>query len=129
MSPLYATLVTRDFASTVNFYEDFFGFAASVEQEQYAFLESPDNAANAIAVFDARHPCVDGQLAPVQGVILNIASHDVLGMYDYLYMEGVEVFKEPGTDVHGRKHFVVYDPNRVLVNVYEPSEQKEVVGV
>ncbi len=127
MTSLYATLVTRDFVSTVNFYEDFFGFAPSVEQEHYAFLESPDNAGNAIAVFDSRHPCVEGHLPPVQGLILNIASHDVGAMYDYLYMEGIEVFKEPGIDVHGRKHFVIHDPNGVLVNVYEPCPKKELI--
>lgn len=121
MAPIYSTLVTTQFAKTVDFYEDHFGFVPVVEKEGYAFLQSPDNGSNCIAVFDNEHECVRGNVNAVQGLILNIAMADIGGMYDYLYMEGIDVYKEPGTDIMGRKHFVITDPNGVLVNVYEPA--------
>jgi hypothetical protein len=34
-------------------------------------------------------------------------------------MEGLELYKEFGTDINGSRHFVVYDPNGILVNVTE----------
>jgi len=121
MSHSYTSLVTDKFAETVNFYEDHFGLTPSTEKEGYAFLQSPDRPENCVAVFDAAHECVAGQVKPVRGVILNFTSRNIDTMYDFLYMEGLEVYKEPGRDVHGRRHFVVQDPNGVLVNVYEPE--------
>lgn len=127
MSHSYTTLVTDRFADTVNFYEDYFALTPTLEKDGYAFLQSPENKQNCVAVFDANHECVAGNVKPVRGVILNFTANSVEAMYDFLYMEGVEVYKEPGRDVHGRKHFVVYDPNGVLVNVYEPVGTAEMV--
>ncbi|MFA5592721.1 MAG: VOC family protein [Micavibrio sp.] len=121
MSLLYTSLVAADFIETVNFYEDYFGFAPVVEQESYVFMQDPENPVNAIAIFAQDHPCLKGRMMPSNGVILNIASHDIAGMYDHLYHEGVDVFKEPGTDIEGRKHFVISDPNGILVNIYDAS--------
>lgn len=120
MAPIYSTLVTAQFAKTVNFYEDYFGFVPVMEKEGYAFLQSPDNLSHCIAVFDSEHECIKRGASAVQGLILNIAMKDTRAMYDYLYMEGIEIYKEPGIDIMGQKHFVVFDPNGVLVNVYEP---------
>ncbi len=128
MTPIYSTLVTTQFAKTVNFYEDHFGFVPSVEKEGYALLCAPDNRSQCIAVFDSEHECVKNGISPVQGVILNIATQDMKAMYDYLYMEGVDIYKEPGIDILGQKHFVIYDPNGVLVNIYEPQIEEALVN-
>ena len=73
----------------------------------------------AIAVFDAHHDCVSRLEQSVQGVIITMAVDDIEAAYDNLYMEGLEIYKHMGVDVHGDRHFVVYDPNGILVNVIE----------
>lgn len=119
MADFYPTLVTGNHVNTINFYEDYFGFVPTVEKEGYALLQSQSHPDNCIAVFEAGHECVARFAQPVQGVILRIGVEDIEAVYDTLYMEGLEMFKELGTDINGARHFVVYDPNGILVNVVE----------
>jgi uncharacterized glyoxalase superfamily protein PhnB len=123
MVGFHATLISDKMIETVNFYEDFFGFVPVIEEERYVLLSKKDDPSLRIAVFDSAHPCIY-TVAPAQGVILNLWSSRVKTLYDELYMEGLEMYKELGTDVHGNSHFVVIDPNGVLVNVCEPVEIK-----
>ncbi len=122
MANIYSTLVSDKLVSTVNFYEDYFGFIPVIERDGYVMLKNKDNL---IAVFDARHECVPDHMKPVQGVIVNVPHENVQEFYDRLYMEGLEIYKEPCIDINGKKHFVVYDPNGVLVNVHEPMDIPE----
>lgn len=123
MGRFHATLISDKMVETINFYEDFFGFIPVIEQERYALLQKQDDPSLRIAVFDSAHPCIY-TVAPSQGVILNLYSSNVQDLYEQIYMEGLEMYKEYGTDIHGNDHFVVIDPNGVLVNVCEPIEVK-----
>lgn len=122
MSQLYSTLVSEKLVDTVNFYEDHFGFMPVIEKDGFAMLQSKDNV---IALFDAKHECVSESMKPVQGVILNIQLKNVEEIYNRLYMEGLDIYKELGRDINGKTHFVVTDPNGVLVNIHEPINMKE----
>jgi uncharacterized glyoxalase superfamily protein PhnB len=122
MTNFHPTIVSEKLGPTVNFYEDYFGFVATLEQDGFTLLQKEANPNDRIAIFDKTHQCVTGRVNTVQGLILNIAVDDVKKTYDALYMEGLEIYKEYGTDIHGRKHFVVFDPNGVLINVHENVE-------
>lgn len=119
MGQFYPTLVTGNHVNTINFYEDYFGFVPTIEKDGYALLQSQTHPENYIALFEAGHECMAHFVQPVQGVILRICVEDIETAYDTLYMEGLEMFKELGTDINGARHFVVYDPNGILVNVVE----------
>ncbi|HEU4838532.1 MAG TPA: VOC family protein [Micavibrio sp.] len=121
MTVFHPTIVSSKLIATVNFYEDYFDFVPVVEEDGYTLLCTPDLHGGRIAIFDTRHRRVK-DVQPVRGLILNIPVEDVRGKYDLLYMEGLEFLKEPGTDIHGRKHFWVRDPNGVIVNVHEAVE-------
>jgi predicted enzyme related to lactoylglutathione lyase len=119
MPSFYPTLVSDKLVSTINFYEDFFGFVPTVEKDGYALLQDRENPERGIAVFDASHTCVAALDQSVKGVIITLAVDDIETTYNDLYMEGLELYKEFGTDINGSRHFVVYDPNGILVNVTE----------
>ena len=119
MTSLYPTLVSDRLVNTVNFYEDFFGFVPVIEKEGYVLLQKNDMF---LAIFDAAHKCVGRLTETVQGLILSMPVQDVKAAYENLYMEGLEMYKEYGVDMHGKNHFVVYDPNGVLINVHEPLD-------
>lgn len=121
MGLFHPTIVSNKMITTVNFYEDYFGFVPVVEKDGYTLLRNLELEEERIAVFDSGHPRVKG-VQPVQGLILNIPVDDVRRKYDLLYMEGLELYKELGTDIHGRSHFMVYDPNGAIVNVHEAVE-------
>jgi len=121
MALFHPTIVSGKHIATVNFYEDYFDFIPVVEEDGFTLLRNPALEGERIAIFDASHECIKG-VDPVQGLILNIPVEDLSKKHDMLYMEGLEFFKDMGTDIYGRKHFVVYDPNGVLVNVHEAVE-------
>lgn len=122
MTAFHPTIVSDKYVPTINFYEDFFGFVATVEKEGFTLLQNISNPGSRIAIFESSHECVADRVSPVQGLILNLPVEDVRTKYDALYMEGLDFYKELGTDIYGRKHFVVYDPSGVLVNVHEAVE-------
>lgn len=122
MTAFHPTIVSDKYVPTINFYEDYFGFVATVEKDGFTLLQKANNPGIRIAIFDASHECVAERVNPVQGLILNIPVEDVRSKYDTLYMEGLELYKELGVDIHGRKHFVVCDPSGVLVNVHDAVE-------
>jgi catechol 2,3-dioxygenase-like lactoylglutathione lyase family enzyme len=119
-----ATLISERLVETVNFYEDFFGFVPVIEKEGYVSLRKHDDEDMCITVFDTNHKCVEN-MPSVQGVILNFSVHDAKAAYDHFYMEGLDFYKEYGTDVNGHQHFVVKDPNGVLINIIETAKTKQ----
>ncbi len=119
MTYFHPSIVSDKLVPTINFYEDYFDFIPVIEEAGFTLLRRLGKSDERIAIYDAAHKCVEGRVQLVRGVILNMAVDDVQAAYDALYMEGLEIYKEPGTDIHGRKHFVVYDPNGILVNVHE----------
>lgn len=122
MAPFYPTLVSDHLVTTVNFYEDHFDFVPAFETDKYVLLQKKGDPEVCIAVFDSSHVCVAEYGHSVQGLIVNIVQENVQSKYDDLYMEGVEIFKDLGKDIHGAEHFVVYDPNGILVNVHAPLQ-------
>ncbi len=122
MAPFYPTLVSDEFVDTVNFYEDYFDFVPAIEKDGFAMLQKKTDPSICIAVFDRQHKCVAHYGSKTQGLIVNIVESNVKSKYDALYMEGVEMYKDIGTDINGTEHFVVYDPNGILVNVHAPTE-------
>ena len=119
MANFYPVLVSEQIVDTINFYEDYFGFVPAFEQDDYALLQNQKNPDSRIAVYDAKHKCVSKLEQSVQGGILALEVDDIEDTYNTLYMEGLEMYKHMGIDVQGNRHFVVYDPNRVLINVVE----------
>lgn len=124
MPYFHPSLVSSKLVETVNFYEDFFGFVPLIEKDGYVLLEKVGRPDMRIAVYDVNHKCVATRVSPSQGLILNLPVVDAESTYDELYMEGLDIYKEIGDDIHGQKHFVVYDPNGVLINVVEPEGEE-----
>lgn len=122
MAPFYPTLVSDQFVDTVNFYEDYFDFVPAIEKDGFVMLAKKTDPSICIGVFDRQHECMAEYGTSVQGMIVNIVERDVKSKYDDLYMEGVEMYKDYGKDINGADHFVVYDPNGILVNVHAPTE-------
>lgn len=120
MAAFYPTIVSDCMVRTINFYEDHFDFVPAIENDGYVLMRHQENPSACIAIFDAAHKCVCDVEQSVKGVIVNIVIQDVKGKYDALYMEGLDIHKEYGQDINGKDHFVVFDPNRIMVNVHAP---------
>lgn len=126
MAYFHPTLVSEKLVETVNFYEDFFGFVPSIEKDGYTLLQNRIDPNICIAVFDKNHKCAK-DLEKVQGLIINVPVKNLKVVYDDLYMEGLAIYKDLSEDIHGNKHFVVSDPNGVLVNILQPHKSEQLI--
>lgn len=115
----YPVIRTTKFAQTVAFYEDLFGFVPFHETEGYARLHHKDAPQVMMTVIDSQHEFIPPTLSQgISGQMFTIVSDDFSDVFDALYMEGLEIVKEPTDIGNGIKHFMVSDPyNGVTINV------------
>ena len=108
------------FIGSRDFYTEMFDLEVSVELDDwYMQLKSPDDPRLNIGfvkpgseLFADREP----SSAP-SGVVLTIHVDDVDEAYDRATRLGAEVAAEIRNEEHGQRHFLVVDPNGLLVNV------------
>jgi len=124
MTSFHPTLVSKKFNETINFYEDYFGFRIALEEDRLAILQLKDDPKVCLSVYDIKY--ASEGIKPVSGLVLNVPCKDVQAVYEQLYMEGLEMHKELGHDFRGNHHFIVRDPNGVLINVTEPMRLETV---
>ncbi len=112
----HPTIVSDKVSHTVNFYEDHFEFVPTIEQDGYVFMQNKDRPEMCIAVVDVNHECIRNEsVKPVQGLILNFPVADVNETFNALYFEGLDIQQEPKENKLGSRHFIVRDPNGVLI--------------
>lgn len=120
----YPILMTDKYVETINFYEDFFDFAVETETDTFTILRHKEHDKVRIAVVATEHeeiPTTHVKL--VQGLILNFPVSDIVDAYERYYMKGLEIKTKPKLSPYGRRHFMVEDPNGVLIDVmqeYDP---------
>ena len=130
----YPIILTDNFRDTVNYYEDYFDCVPELEMDCFAVLKHNSDNGIRIGVMKADHKAVPEQYRRnVQGLILNFPVEDVIKAYDHFYFEGLDIEGEPGLAPCGRRHFMIRDPNGVLIDVmedYDPfvEELQEEVG-
>lgn len=119
----YPIICTTKLAETIAFYEDYFGFVPSFEMACFAMVRHPQKPELCVAFLDADHHTVPAHYKDgVKGLILNLPVENVDLMYQQLYWEGAEVLMEPQLERCGRKHFMVFDPNGVLIDVMQDAQ-------
>tara|TARA_B100000780_G_scaffold242657_1_gene185540 strand:- start:139 stop:615 length:477 start_codon:yes stop_codon:yes gene_type:complete len=117
----YPVICTRNYAQTVNFYEDHFGFAPEFEMPDFSILKRSDSENDYIAIIDENHEVIPKQYhRSIKGMILHFPVKDVNVAYQQFYWEGLNIITEPGQSPNiGLKHFFVEDPNGILISVAE----------
>lgn len=119
----YPIICTSKMAQTVAFYEDHFGFEPAVEMSCFVMMRHPQKHDMCFAFLDADHPFVPATYKDgVKGLILNLPVENVDLAYKQLYWDGAEIMMEPKFERCGRKHFMVTDPNGVLIDVMEDAK-------
>jgi uncharacterized glyoxalase superfamily protein PhnB len=114
----YPIICANDLSQTVNFYEDFFDFVVALEIPGYAVMKREGFKDAHIAIIDKDHKEIpEAYRRPVQGMILSMPVPDVRASYMAAYWEGLDIVSEPVETCWGRLHFMVEDPNGILIDV------------
>ncbi len=118
----YPVIATRDVAGTAAFYRHHFGFRPLFEADWYVHLQAEDDEAVNLAVLQAGHPTIPAAAreATATGLLLNFEVADVDAEYRRLTQAGLPMQLELRDEAFGQRHFIVADPNGVLIDVIQP---------
>lgn len=122
LSSFYPVIGTNRVAETRDFYVTHFGFAITFESDWYVSLRMPDPPHYELAVLQYTHSTLPESFRkPVQGLLLNFEVGDVDAEYRRLVEQNhLPVYLELRDEAFGQRHFIVADPNGVLIDIITP---------
>lgn len=125
MSLLSCPIICTDkFVQTVDFYEDHLGFTLAVETDGYALMKREGHEGAWLSVIDRscqcrQDKCRDG----VKGFVLPYPVSDVGQAYERFYWDGLTLLNEPNRSETGSIHFMVEDPNGIVIDVSQETPE------
>lgn len=123
MKSLFPDICSRDLVESKEFYVSLLGFKVIFEIDWYIQLQSPSVESIQIAFVDINHPSVPkGHQKTPQGVVVTVEVDDVDAVYQKAFNLKLPVIVELCDEEWGQRHFMVEDPNGLLVDVYAMIE-------
>lgn len=118
LTSFYPVLMTEKIAETRDFYCRHFGFEPTFEADWYVSLK---RGAWELAILAPGHETIPaGAGKPVQGLLLNFEVEDVDAEHRRLIVEaGLPEALSLRSEDFGQRHFIVADPNGVLIDVIQ----------
>ncbi|UBU15571.1 VOC family protein [Nonomuraea gerenzanensis] len=120
LSSFYPVICTARIAESRDFYVRLFGFEVTFEADWYVSLR---RGSYELALLDHAHPTLPAAYRrPAAGLLLNFEVDDVDAEWGRL-VEGAGLVPELALrdEDFGQRHFIVADPNGVLVDVITPT--------
>jgi predicted enzyme related to lactoylglutathione lyase len=120
---IVANLSSASFAQTREFYVEMFDLVVSVELDDwYLQLMPPGKPSLNVGFLKPDHEFFAGRAAPPghYPVVLTIHVDDVDEAYARARRRGAEIVGELRDEEYGQRHFLVLDPNGVVLNVMSP---------
>jgi catechol 2,3-dioxygenase-like lactoylglutathione lyase family enzyme len=122
LTSLYPVICTARPKESRDFYTRLLGFDVTFEADWYVSLRHPGEAGYELALLDHTHPTLpEGYRTPAQGLLLNFEVEDVDAEWHRLVTrEGLHPLLGLRDEDFGQRHFIVADPNGVLIDVITP---------
>jgi catechol 2,3-dioxygenase-like lactoylglutathione lyase family enzyme len=122
LTSFYPVIGTSRLTESRDFYVRLMGFEVTFEADWYVSLRRPGDPPYELALLDPDHPTVPaGHRAPARGLLLNFEVADVDAEWERLVVrEGLRPELELRSEDFGQRHFIVADPNGILVDVITP---------
>lgn len=121
LSSYYPVLCSKLIAESRDFYVNHFGFEVVFDADWYVHLAGTETPNVSLAIVDANHQSVPEKFRrPVAGLLLNFEVADVDAEYKRLSDAGLPVELELRDEDWGQRHFILRDPNGVLIDVITP---------
>ncbi len=123
MKSLFPDICSLNLVESKEFYVSLLGFKTIFEIDWYIQLQSPSLDPIQIAFVDINHPSVpQGYQKTPQGVVVTVEMDDVDKAYQKALDLNLPVIVELCDEEWGQRHFMVEDPNGLLVDVYSMIE-------
>lgn len=122
LTSCYPVICTERLAASRDFYTRLLGFEITFEADWYLSLRRPGDPPYELALLDHTHPTLPAAYrTPVRGLLLNFEVTDVDAEWDRLVTRaGLSPKLTLRDEDFGQRHFIVADPNGVLIDVITP---------
>ena len=122
LTSFYPVICSSHLGKSRDFYTGPLGFEVTFEADWYVSLRRPGPPPYELALLDHAHPTLPAAYrAPVRGLLLNFEVEDVDAEWDRLVVHGGLTPELPLRDEEfGQRHFIVADPDGVLIDVITP---------
>jgi catechol 2,3-dioxygenase-like lactoylglutathione lyase family enzyme len=121
MNALYPTILSDSVLATKEFYVRLLGLHTDFDSDWAVYLSAPSDDALKLAIVDRAHDSVP---APFQsraaGVLISVEVEDVDQTWARAVGLGAPVRQPLRDEPFGQRHFMVSDPNGLLVDVITP---------
>ncbi|MFI1016186.1 VOC family protein [Streptomyces sp. NPDC020965] len=119
LTSFYPVIATSRIQESVDFYTRLMGFETTFAADWYVSLRHADDPSRELALLDHTHPTIpEGYRTPVSGLLLNFEVDDVDAEWQRLVvLEGLTPRLELRSEDFGQRHFIVTDPNGVLIDL------------
>lgn len=123
----YPVLMTDRVADTARFYEQHFRFTRLFDSDWYVHLQSLEDASVNLAILDGDHATIPeaARGGRAAGVLLNFEVEDASAEYQRVLDQDLDVLLALRDEAFGQRHFIVKDPNGVLIDVIQPIPPDE----
>ena len=123
----YPVLMTDRVADTARYYEQHFRFTRLFDSNWYVHLQSLEDASVNLAILDGDHATIPeaARGGRAAGVLLNFEVEDASAEYQRVLDQGLDVQLALRDEAFGQRHFIVRDPNGVLIDVIQPIAPDE----
>ncbi|WP_327102364.1 VOC family protein [Nonomuraea glycinis] len=124
LTGFYPVICTDQVAESRDFYVKLFGFEVTFEADWYVSLR---RGSYELALLDHTHPTLpEASRRQVAGLLLNFEVADVDAEWERLVVRAGLAPELPlRSEDFGQRHFIVADPNGVLIDVITPIAPSE----
>jgi uncharacterized glyoxalase superfamily protein PhnB len=117
----YPVLMTENVTQTAEFYRTHFGFQALFESDWYVHLQLANDENVNLALLQSQHETIPSVgRANAGGLLLNFEVEDPDAVYERFVRAGLTILLPLRDEAFGQRHFIVADPNGVLIDVIKP---------
>ncbi|MEV4360824.1 VOC family protein [Nonomuraea sp. NPDC051941] len=122
LTSFYPVICTARLQESRDFYTGLLGFETTFEADWYVSLRRPGTPSYELALLDHTHPTLpEAYRVPVRGLLLNFEVADVDAEWERLVVgAGLTAELALRSEDFGQRHFIVADPNGVLIDVITP---------
>ena len=119
----YPVICTDKLEASTDFFKNNFDFSLTFESDWYMSLRSNSNPNFELALLDYCHPSIpENYRKTAQGVIINFEVADVDNEYQRLKANDIKMILDIRSEEWGQRHFIVEDPNGILIDVIQNIE-------
>ena len=120
INSLYPVITTDKLEIIKDFYKTCLDLGVTYDSDWYISMRTASEPFFELALLDYKHPSLpEAFQKPTSGVLINIEVEDVDAVHDRFVSLGIEMVLDIRSEEWGQRHFIVQDPNGILIDVIQ----------